>query len=71
MARPVVFTEAHLPLRIIHPSKSDVLSSLQVRFKEPSVGVQGRMVEERGRNQDCKFYIPIATLAVKCNPNSL
>lgn len=35
VARPVVFTEAHLPLRIIHSSKSDVLSSLQVRFKEP------------------------------------
>ena len=35
MARPVVFTEAHLPLRIIYPSKSDVISSLQVRFKEP------------------------------------
>ena len=42
MARPVVFTEAHLPLRIIHPSKSDVLSSLQVRFKEPECGCIGK-----------------------------
>ena len=69
VARPVVFTEAHLPLRIIHPSKSDVLSSLQVRFKEPECVCRWK----RGQNQDCKFYIhlTIATLAMKIATQTL
>lgn len=74
MAQPVVFTEARLPLRIIHPLKSDVLSSVQVRYKEPECVCIWKDGWKRGRNQDCKFYIHIATLAVKiatqtlCNP---